>query len=171
MNMLKSAIFQAVAVIAIGAAVAFVYNANSVNGIDPFRRVADVPVIGDSLSAGAVVEDAEGIRFISLGETQDALERGWYLLDARTAAEFAEGHIPGAILFDYYELGWYVENVLPSIPADQEIVVYCAGPECEDSELLARELYLLGYTHVSVFKGGIAEWEGQRLPIESGQYR
>ena len=44
----------------------------------------------------------------------------------------------------------------------------CAGPECEDSELLARELYTMGYTNLLVFRGGYEAWTEAGLPVETG---
>jgi rhodanese-related sulfurtransferase len=58
--------------------------------------------------------------------------------------------------------------VLACIEPDQEITLYCAGPECEDSELLARELYAMGYTALLLFKGGYEEWIAADLPVETG---
>ena len=161
--MLKSVLLQGLAVVVIGSVVAIIFNAASVNGIDPFRKIADVPVID---GAAADEDDAAAVRIVSIEETQTGLERGCVLLDARTEQEYIEGHIPGAVLFDYYELGRYIQKVLPAISTDQEIIIYCSGPECDDSELLARELYLLGYRNLSVFKGGYEAWIGRGLPLE-----
>jgi rhodanese-related sulfurtransferase len=162
MNMLKSAIIQALAVAVFGSVIACIFNSVSVNGIDPFRKIADVPV-NDGAAAGG--DDA--IRIVTIEETQAAQARGYLILDARTEGEYIEGHIPGALLFDYYELGRYIQEVLPTISTDQELIIYCAGPDCNDSELLARELYLLGYRNLAVFKGGYEAWIDAGLPIET----
>jgi len=162
MNKLKSAILQALAVAVIGSIVACIFNSVSVNGIDPFRKIYDVPV-NDGAAAGG--DDA--IRIVTIEEMQDAWARRCIIIDARTEREYIEGHIPGAVLFDYYELGRYIQEVLPSISTDQELVIYCAGPDCDDSELLARELYLLGYRNLSVFKGGYEAWIDAGLPLET----
>ena len=160
--MLKSAILQSLVIVVIGSVVAGIFNAASVNGIDPFRKIADVPVI-DGTAAGG--DDA--VRIVSIEETQAGIQRGCVLLDARTEQEYLDGHIPGAVLFDYYELGRYIQEVLPSISTDQEIIIYCTGPECDDSELLSRELYILGYRNLYVFKGGYEAWIDRGLPLET----
>ncbi len=164
MKMLRNAIFQAMAIVAVSAAVGFVFNSYSRNGINPFRGAANVPVTADTTQSGA-----EGIRVIELEEARRAIESGASVIDARRKDEFDEGHIPGAILFDYYDMGTYRDRVLPLLSNEREIVVYCSEATCDDSELLAKELYLLGFTKLLVFKGGFDEWSGAGLPVERGE--
>lgn len=164
MKRTRYSITQAAVVIMIGVIAAFVHNAFSINGINPFRHIGEVPVI-DEQSAGV---DVDGIRLISLEELREAISGGKTVIDARTAAEYEEGHIPGAILLDYYELGRYLSEVVPLLSYEEDIVVYCAGPLCEDSEMLARELYTLGYKRMMVYKGGIEGWQEAGLPLVEG---
>jgi rhodanese-related sulfurtransferase len=170
MKMLR-AITQGVLLAAVAAGVAFAFNAVQPNGIDPFRRPAEVPVVvGDSTSSpDGPAAPHEGIRYVSLEEFREILDAGDPVLDARTDREYEEGHIPGAILCDYYETGNYFEKVLPLLAPRMRIGIYCTGPLCEDSEMLARELYTLGYTNLCVFRGGIEEWTDAGLPLETGQ--
>ncbi len=163
MERFKYALAQAVAVLILGFIIAFAGNAISVNGINPFRKVADIPVVGEDVDAVT-----DGIRAIGLERMREIVRSGAIVIDARTAGEYEEGHIPSAILVDYYEMGRYLDVVLPRISPEQEITVYCAGPDCEDSELLARELYTMGYTNLRVFKGGYEEWIAAGLPVETG---
>ena len=163
MERLKYAAAQAVVVIVIGFVVAFANNAVSVNGINPFRKVADVPLVENSHNAGT-----ESIRIISLERMRGIVESGGLVIDARTPGEYEDGHIPSAVLFDYYEMARYLDDVLPLIVPGEEVVLYCTGPTCEDSELLARELYTMGYTNLLVFSGGFEEWVSAGLPVETG---
>ncbi len=167
---LRRAIAQAVLVALVAAAAAFIHNALSENGIDPMRDLGEVPVFesGQPLQGGAAVEDAEGDRLVSLEEFRELMEAGNPVLDARTPDEYRSGHIPGAILCDYYEMGRYFDRVLPRLDPAQRLGVYCSGPSCDDSEMLARELYSMGYTRLCVFKGGIEEWTEAGLPLEYG---
>ena len=50
-------------------------------------------------------------------------ETGYVILDVRTEEEYAEGHIPGAILIPDYEIAQKAESNLPD--KDQNILVYC----------------------------------------------
>lgn len=163
MNKLKYALIQAIAVILLGFVVSFVSNALSVNGINPFRRIADVPVVADPHDPGA-----EGIRFITMEKFESMVQAGAAVIDARTADEYEEGHIPGAVLLDYYDMGRYMERVLPALSPDGDIAIYCSGPDCDDSELLARELYTMGYRNIMIFRGGFEEWVDSGYPVEKG---
>lgn len=152
---------QAVAVVLLGFAFAFVNNALSENGINPFRKVADVPVIEDQHGAGT-----DGIRIITMEKFKWMVQSGGAVIDARTAGEYEEGHIPGAMLLDYFEMGRYLDKVLPALSPDDDIAIYCSGPDCDDSELLARELYTMGYRSIMIFRGGFEEWVESGLPVE-----
>jgi rhodanese-related sulfurtransferase len=164
MKILRNAILQAIAIVAVSVAVGFAFNSFSRNKINPFESPANVPVAADSARAGA-----EGIRIVDLAEARSVVESGVSVIDARRKDAYDEGHIPGAILFDYYDMGTYRDRVLPLLSNEGEIMVYCSEATCDDSELLAKELYLLGFTKLLVFKGGFAEWSGAGLPVERGE--
>lgn len=91
-------------------------------------------------------------------------------VDARNEEHYQNGHIPGAHLFDYYHPANYVSNVLQVCMMAQEIVVYCNGGDCEDSELSALMLRDLGVPKekLLVYGGGMTEWTTNNLPIELG---
>ena len=161
MNKLKQAIIQAIVIAVVASIVAFAHNAFSVNGINPFRKIKDVPVLRDEAH-----EIAEGISIIDIEKARAIVEAAGLVIDARTAAEYAEGHLPGALLVDYYDMGRYLGAVLLLLSPELEIMLYCAGVDCEDSELLAREHFMMGYKKLAVFRGGYEEWIEAGLPIE-----
>jgi rhodanese-related sulfurtransferase len=166
---IKSTITQAAAIVLIGAVAGMINNAFSVNGIDPFRKL-DAPVFdrAETEAAESGREERDGICFVSLDEFREFVETGAPVLDARTSDEYEAGHIPGAMLCDYFELGYYLDIVLPRLNPDEEIGIYCTGPSCDDSEMLARELYAMGYKRLCVFSGGMEEWIEAGLPVEHG---
>jgi rhodanese-related sulfurtransferase len=163
MERLKYAAAQAAMILILGFIIAFAGNAISVNGINPFREIADVPVVEEEDDPAA-----EAIKVIGIERMQQIVDSGGCILDARSSDEYEKGHIPSAILIDYYEMGRYIDDVLAWIEPELEITLYCAGPECEDSELLARELYMMGYINLLVFKGGYEVWTEAGLPVETG---
>ncbi|MCB1233799.1 MAG: rhodanese-like domain-containing protein [Verrucomicrobiae bacterium] len=77
-------------------------------------------------------------------------------IDARSAAEFEKGHVPGAILLT--EDGWG-EQVAANIDRLQEamgrpVIVYCDGSGCERSRHIAERLrQTVGLEPVYVLKG------------------
>ena len=92
---------------------------------------------------------------ITAQETQEMMGEDVIILDVRTQAEFAEGHIPNALLLPDNEIKQRAEELLPD--KEQTILVYCRSGR--RSELAAKELIQLGYTNVYDF-GGILDWTG-----------
>lgn len=81
-------------------------------------------------------------------------QKNYVILDVRTAEEFQEGHIKGAILIPDYEIVEKAEEILTD--KEQLILVYCRSGR--RSKLASQELANLGYTNVKEF-GGIIDWE------------
>src|ERR1700679_716391 len=54
-------------------------------------------------------------------------EADFVLLDARSHALYAEGHVPGAVSLPH---GKIIASRLAPYPAETLFVVYCAGPHC-----------------------------------------
>ena len=80
-------------------------------------------------------------------------EPEYVILDVRTEEEFAQGHIPGAILIPDYEIREEAESSLPD--KDALILVYCRSGR--RSKNAAETLAELGYTNIREF-GGILDW-------------
>lgn len=92
---------------------------------------------------------------ISAEEAKAIMDSGdaHIIIDARTAAEFAEGHIEGAIMIPEYEIALRAEKELPDKNA--LILVYCRSGR--RSKIASQALVDLGYTNVKEF-GGIIDW-------------
>ena len=82
-------------------------------------------------------------------------ESGYLLVDVRTAEEYEEGHIPGAILLPIEEIRKGKLDALPD--PDQTLLIYCrTGRRAEDAAaILVKE----GYSNVYAI-GGIFDWTG-----------
>jgi len=159
----KRVLTEAVIIFVLATVIAFVHNAVNVNGINPFKHIEKIPVAADAADG-----EGQGIVFIGLDKAEEFFYTGKKIIDARTADSYREGHIPGAILLEYYDMGKYLEKVLPRLSMDEDVMIYCSGINCDDSELLARELYAMGFTRLFVYKGGFEEWEAHGLPVEKG---
>jgi rhodanese-related sulfurtransferase len=92
-------------------------------------------------------------------------------IDARDEEHFLAGHVPGAFEFDRYHPEKYLMDVLSACQTAEQIVVYCNGGDCEDSEYAAITLRDAGVANqkLMVYLGGIMEWEARGLPVEIGQ--
>ena len=91
-------------------------------------------------------------------------------IDARDEQHYREGHIPGACEFDPYHPEKYFATVLPVCQAAEQIVLYCNGGDCDDSESAAITLRDVGIANqkLFVYTGGITEWTTNGLPVEIG---
>jgi len=105
-----------------------------------------------------IVTSEELLRRIENGDA-------FVLVDALPPMSYAHSHLPGAINLPPSALDAGV--AARRIPdKNTEIVVYCAGPECEDSVMTAQRLQALGYTNVHHYPGGKNEWREAGLPLE-----
>ena len=91
-------------------------------------------------------------------------------VDARDETRYQEGHVPGAYEFDPYRPEKYFATVFPACQAAEQVVVYCEGGDCDDSESAAITLRDVGIStnKLFVYGGGITEWATNGLPIEVG---
>jgi rhodanese-related sulfurtransferase len=91
-------------------------------------------------------------------------------IDARDDKDYAAGHIPGAYQLDYYHPEKFMASIVPLCLNAQQIVVYCHGGDCVDSELTATLLKETGIPveKLFVYGGGFNEWEKSGLPMELG---
>lgn len=102
---------------------------------------------------GEPVED-EKYSILKPEEAKEMIgKEGVFLVDVRTAKEYAEGYIPGAILLPLDELSKKAETVLPD--KDSTIIVYCRSGRRSANAL--RELKEMGYGNVYDL-GGIQSW-------------
>ena len=79
----------------------------------------------------------------------------YIILDVRTEAEFAGGHIPGAICVPNETIGDKMPEELPD--KEQLILVYCRSGN--RSKQASEKLAKLGYANIKEF-GGINTWTG-----------
>ena len=91
-------------------------------------------------------------------------------IDARDEQHYLEGHIPGAHEFDPYRPEKYFTDVLPLCQSAEQIIVYCNGGDCDDSEAAAIMLRDVGIPNskIFVFGGGLPMWKTNGLPVETG---
>jgi len=108
----------------------------------------------------------EVARDVSGGELSALLggERRPIVLDVRSSAEYAAGHIQGAVHVPFWAVPWR-SGRLRAAP-DDPIVVYCGhGPRA----LFARSaLRRLGFMHVACLAGHMAQWRREGRPEVRG---
>lgn len=87
------------------------------------------------------------------------------IVDVRSAADYARGHVPGAVSLPAEEL----RQKIDSIPRGVEVIAYCQGPYC----VLSPDLVRLLRSHeipARPLEGGITRWhrEGGALQTWEG---
>ena len=92
------------------------------------------------------------------------------IVDARTAASFAEGHIAGALSLPLEQVRKDAAATLKAkVPATATIIAYCNGFSCHDSMDLGKLLMRAGYSSVYVYEGGFPEWRDAGYPMATGR--
>jgi rhodanese-related sulfurtransferase/DNA-binding transcriptional ArsR family regulator len=86
------------------------------------------------------------------------------ILDVRPAAEFAAGHIPGALSVPLDQL----DAALARLPKRAEIVAYCRGPYCVLAPQAVERLRAKGY-RARRLADGLPEWRLAGLPVVAGE--
>jgi rhodanese-related sulfurtransferase/DNA-binding transcriptional ArsR family regulator len=85
------------------------------------------------------------------------------VLDTRPAAEYAAGHIAGALSVPVGDL----QRQLRQLPKGKEYVAYCRGPYCVYADRAVEILRAHGRRARRLI-GGFPEWRAAGLPVETG---
>lgn len=118
-------------------------------------------------SGAALDPGAGGIRLVSPTEGADIQENppdDLVILDVRTPEEFAEGHLDGAIMIDFYEEDF--ADQLAELDPEVPYLLYCrSGNRSGQTTAIMQEL---GFTDVADVDGGIVSWVDAGLSIVGG---
>ena len=95
-------------------------------------------------------------------EIIDEAPEGLVVLDVRTPAEFAEGHLPDAILVDFRAPDF--EDQLTALDPTVPYVLYCRSGNRSGQSMPIMER--LGFQEVYEVDGGIVAWMADSLPVQ-----
>jgi len=194
MRKAKAVVFELLLVVVLGLLFALVANALSPRGLrlsrNYFPDAGTRPAAGSTATttttvstnaANATIQRLQqrGLQLVSSNEVVELFRDPRYeqglvvFIDARDDQHYAAGHIPGAWQFHHYRAENYLPTVLPVCINALQVVVYCTGGECEDSEFAAIMLRDAGVPRETLFvyAGGITEWTTNGLPVETGARR
>lgn len=118
-------------------------------------------------TAAPAVEVAAGFSTISADDAAAVLADApddLVILDVRTPEEYAEGHLDGAVLVDFYDADF--ADQLAELDPDVPYLVYCRSGNRSGQTLPLMEQ--LGFGSASDIDGGILAWAGAGLPIVAG---
>ena len=111
--------------------------------------------------AQANYENTDVKGFAELMEDANAI-----VLDVRTAEEFKEGHLEGAVNIDQAQSD-FIQKAKEALPADKTIAIYCRSGRRSASA--AGKLAAEGYKAVNM-KGGILAWKEAGMPVTTENY-
>jgi rhodanese-related sulfurtransferase len=77
------------------------------------------------------------------------------VIDARDAAQFAKGHIPGAVNMDWRQ----VLSKRSTIPKNKPVLIYCNTGSLSAQAGFA--LRVAGWDNVRILQGGMEEWKAK----------
>ena len=180
----------------IGATLAFAANALSPRGLQLTRNyfpgtslASPGPSAGSNVTATAAASTNSPLELLSARLRENGLQladsnrvmqlfrdprreqNGVIFIDARDDEHYRAGHIPGAYHFDRFHPENYLTNVVQVCLTAQQIVFYCNGGDCDDSEhaaIMLRDSIGISNEKVFVYGGGIIEWTLNGLPLEFG---
>ena len=129
------------------------------------RTVAASQVEGFGELVAGYLGTRDEVPTISREDLQARLAAGEVVVvDVRPSAEYAAGHLPGAISIPPEQL-----DLLDDLPAAREVVAYCRGPYCVYADDAVRRLEGQGRRAVRL-EEGLPEWRhtGGAVTTEAG---
>jgi rhodanese-related sulfurtransferase len=127
------------------------------------RRLPLLLLLGAAFAALAAGPAA--IEPKALGERIAWADRSLVVLDVRTPAEYADGHIPGAVNIPHTELAARVAELEGA--RDRDIVVYCrSGARAAQAlEVLEKQ----GFRRLFHLDGDYTRWSEEKRPVVKPQ--
>ncbi|WP_120245803.1 sulfurtransferase [Halopiger aswanensis] len=142
-----------------------------------YETTSEVPDVDPTDYEPDPLEAAES-PLVDYEAVEAALERGALFVDTREDQEFADAHLPGAVLFDWREVidddtrrlkpADELEALLEDhgITRDREIVLYCNTARRISHTYVV--LTALGYDDVAFYEGSLTEWLERDGEVETG---
>ncbi|MCE5289913.1 MAG: metalloregulator ArsR/SmtB family transcription factor [Nocardiaceae bacterium] len=128
------------------------------------RDVSAAQIADIERLAAAYLGDRGPLVTVSRSELARRLAEGdVVVIDVRPEAEFAAGHIAGAVSLPIERLA----RQLTGVPHDREIIAYCRGPYCVYADDAVRTLHKFG-RKAARLEDGYPEWARAGLPVAVG---
>lgn len=119
------------------------------------------PALADN-KAVAIYEMEGYLEFVDYGGgvifAEQVPKEEWprmFVIDARDAAQYAKGHIPGAVNMDWRQ----VLAKRDSIPRNKPVLIYCNTGSLSAQAGFA--LRVAGWDNVRILQGGLQEWKAK----------
>jgi|GEM_PF-2640755 len=125
-------------------------------GADSTEHVGGNDPVGN---AGDPLDEIDPPQSVTWEEAEALLEQAT-LVDARSAAAYRAGHVPGAVSLPFATFEHEIAGFMQRFDPDTAIlIVYCDNKTCASSDTMARILISrYNYRNVLHMPGGYAEW-------------
>jgi rhodanese-related sulfurtransferase len=125
------------------------------------RLLALLVILASAFAGAAWAEDPPNIEPQALAARLESADSQLLVLDVRSAAEFAEGHIPGAVNIPHDVIGERVAELGPA--GERDIVVYCRSGR--RSALAIETLKTAGFSRLFHLDGDYLRWSEEHRTI------
>lgn len=135
----------------------FAFAAGCSTSDDPSSDAAPV----DENTDVVIGQEPAGIRLVTPEAGAEIQEGDIVVLDVRTPDEFADGHLEGARMIDFYSPDF--ADQLAELDPEASYLLYCrsGNRSGRTTEIMAD----LGFTDVADVDGGILAWTAAGLPV------
>lgn len=131
----------------------------------PRARWAAAPLLAAALLLTGCSGDSAEVTDVDAAAASEIVSDGQsVILDVRTPAEFAAGHLPGAINIDV-ESGDFADRV-SGLDENEPTLVYCQTGN--RSGVATDQMADLGFVELSELSGGIEAWSAAGGQVVSG---
>jgi rhodanese-related sulfurtransferase/ABC-type phosphate/phosphonate transport system substrate-binding protein len=138
---------------------------------EQYRYIASLGILTPSALAGATVVGADEVaRLLASGATP---------VDTRTAKEYENEHIPGAVHAPYMERSLKDRDfdaalddysAITKLPRDKPLIFFCNGPECWKSYKASKIAVEKGFKQVYWYRKGMPEWREKSKPAAGAKF-
>jgi len=125
------------------------------------RYLALVVILTSALAATAQADEFAAIEPQVLGERLDAGDPALLVVDVRSAAEFDEGHLPGAINIPHDVIGARIAELGPA--GERDLVLYCRSGR--RTALALETLKKAGFSRLFHLEGDYLRWSEEGRPL------
>jgi len=113
------------------------------------------------LTLAARADEPLAIEPQALAERMSSADAKLLVLDVRTASEFDDGHIPGALNIPYDSLAARISELGPS--GERDVVVYCRSGR--RSAIALATLRDAGFSRLFHLEGDWLRWSEEHRPL------
>lgn len=109
---------------------------------------------------------ADDVKRISIEDARTAFDGGRaVIIDVRAEPSYKAGHIKGASLIPYNEIGARAGE----LPKDKLIILYCSCPSEHSSVAAAQVLKTKNVENTAALVGGYPKWQEAGYPTEKSE--